>query len=123
MEMVDKAGAVPGSKAEELGFREPGGERFTHCAGISGVSQWVQMNSAVYNGLGTSEYTLVHSRPPEEEQFWFPPYTVAKPFPVVHRDGLRKQDWSVEPYTSDELAIPLSEISSRPQGLVGEKEL
>lgn len=123
LEMMDKSSAVPGSKAEELGYSEPGEGRFTHCAGLSGVSQWVQINSAIYNGLGTSEYTLIHSQLPEEEEFWFPPYTALKPFPIVHRDGLRKQNWNVESYSHDEMKMSISDLSIRPKGLVSEKDL
>ena len=35
LEMVEKFTAMPGSKAEEFGFGEPGTERFTNCSGMA----------------------------------------------------------------------------------------
>ena len=123
LEMSEKFSAMPGAKAEEFGFGEPGTERFTNCSGMAQVSQWVQINSAIHNGLGTSEYELVTSVPADEADFWFEPYKPTNPWGKVHRKGMQKQDWSIEPYTYDNLQMSFVEMSLRPGGMAAEREL
>jgi hypothetical protein len=123
LEMVEKFAAMPGSTAEEFGFGEPGTERFTNCSGMAQVSQWVQINSAIYNGLGTADYELVTSVPAEEADFWFEPYKPSNPWGAVHRDNMRAQDWTVEPYSHKNLQLSFVEMSTRPKGMVAEREL
>ena len=123
LEMTEKLAVSPGSKADELGFGEPGTERYTNASGMAQVSQWVQINSAIYNGLGTSEYELVNSVVADEAEFYFPPYSPDNPWGKVHRDGFRAQDWTVEPYSYDNLQISFIEMSMKPKGKVAEREL
>ncbi|MDY7076777.1 MAG: DUF362 domain-containing protein [Chloroflexota bacterium] len=123
LEMAEKFAVTPGSKADEFGFGEPGTERFTNCSGMATVSQWVQINSAIHNGLGTSEYELVVSEPAEEFDFWFEPYTPENPWGLVHREGMQAQDWKVGPYTHDNLEMSFIEMSMKPHGMVAEREL
>jgi uncharacterized Fe-S center protein len=123
LEMVEKFTAMPGSKAEEFGFGEPGTERFTNCSGMAQVSQWTQINSGIHNGLGTADYELVTSVPAEEMDFWFAPYKPSNPWGAVNRDGMRAQDWTVEPYSHKNLQMSFVEMSTRPGGMVAEREL
>jgi len=124
LEMAESLSAMPGSKADDFGFGEPDTERFTNCSGMAQVSQWVQINSAIYNGLGTSEYELVISEPADEFGFWFKPYTPAKPWGAVNREAMQSLDWTLElPYTYDNLRMPFVEMSLRPQGMVAERDL
>jgi hypothetical protein len=122
LEMTEKIAVTPGAKAEEFGFGEPGTERFTNCSGMATVSQWVQMNSAIFNGLGSSEYELITSEPADEFGFWFEPYTLENPWGVVHREAMQAQDWTVVPYTYDNLQLSFIEMSMKPHGLVAERE-
>ncbi len=123
LEMTEQRSATPGSKADDLGFGEPGTERFTNCSGMAGVSQWAQIHSGMYNGLGTSEYELVLSQPAEELDFWMKPYTPANTWGMVHREAMRKMDWSIEPYTYADLQLSMIEMSLKPKGKVAEREL
>jgi uncharacterized Fe-S center protein len=124
LEMSEARAAVPGSKAEELGFAEPGTERFTNCAGFAGVSQWAQINSAIYNGLGTSEYELIISSPAADDtEFWMKPYTPENPWGWVHRKEHHKIDWKVEPFTHRDLQFSMIDMSVKPKGKVAEREL
>jgi hypothetical protein len=123
LEMAEKFAAIPGSKAMDLGFGEPGDERFTNCSGMAQVSQWVQINSGIHNELGTSEYKLITSEPADEVEFYFSPYSPSNPWGVVHREGLRALDWKVEPYSYDNTRMSFIEMATKPKGMVAEKEL
>ena len=123
LEMAEKFAVTPGSKAEELGFGEPGTERFTNCSGMAQVSQWVGINSAIHNGLGTSEYELVNSEVGDEAEFYLPPYSPSNPWGAVHREGMVAGDWTVEPYSYDNLKMSFIEMSMKPKGMVAEREL
>jgi len=124
LEMTEQAVGTPGSKADDFGFGEPGSERFTNCSGFAGVSQWVQVNSGIYNGMGTSEYELVISKPAEEFDFWMKPYTPTNTWAMVNREALRKMDWSVDlPYSHKDLQMSMVEMGLKPQGKVAEREL
>ncbi|OQB26026.1 MAG: hypothetical protein BWY10_02338 [Chloroflexi bacterium ADurb.Bin180] len=119
LDMTEHVLATPGSKADELGFSEPGTERFTHVSGMAGVSQYVQINSGIYNGLGTSEYKLIVSDPvANDEEFWMKPYTAANVWGQVHREELRKLDWNVGRFFHDDLQMSMVEMSLKPKGRV-----
>ena len=90
---------------------------------MAGISQWAQIHSGEFNGLGTSEYVLVTSQPADELDFWMKPYSPSNPWGVVHRDAMRKMDWTVEPYTHADLQLSMVEMSLKPKGKVGEREL
>jgi uncharacterized Fe-S center protein len=124
LEMTEQVLGTPGSKADDFGFGEPGTERYTNCSGFAGVSQWVQINSGIYNGLGTSEYELVTSHPAEEFDFWMKPYTPTNTWGRVNREALRQLEWAAEyPYTHRDLQMSMVEMSLKPQGKVAEREL
>jgi uncharacterized Fe-S center protein len=124
-EMSEQSVVEPGSKADEFGFSEPGTERFTNCSGIAKLSQWIQINAAVFNGLGTSEYELVTSEPGEEFEFWMSPYTPANPWGSVHKEAMQalRDKWLVEPYTHDLIQMPYVEMTLKPRGKVAERDL
>jgi hypothetical protein len=61
--------------------------------------------------------------PADEADFWFEPYKPTNPWGKVHRKGMRHQDWSVEPYTYDNLRMSFVEMSLRPGGMAAEREL
>ncbi|MDY7039685.1 MAG: DUF362 domain-containing protein [Chloroflexota bacterium] len=124
LEMTEARAGMPGSSADDFGFSEPGTERFTNCASMAKVSQWVQINSGIHNGLGTSEYELVISQPAEEYDFWMKPYTPDKPWGFVNREALSKGDWKPEyPFTYEITQLSMAEASLKPKGKAGEKEL
>jgi uncharacterized Fe-S center protein len=124
LEATEHIAANAGSKADDLGFGEPGTERFTNCGGMAGVSQWAQINSGVYNRMGSSEYELITSKPGDETDFWMKPYTPSNVWGKMHRKGIRKQDWHIDyPYTHKDLQLSMVDLSVKPTGKVGEKEL
>ncbi len=124
LEMTEAMVAMPGSKADDFGFSDPDTERFSNCSSMAQVSQWVQINSGIYNGLGTSEYELVLSELPEEFDFWFKPYTPEYPWGYANRNELRKANWRPEyPYAFDETQVSMAELSLKPKGKVGEREM
>jgi uncharacterized Fe-S center protein len=119
LEAVEASAGMPESKAEEFGFVEPGTERFTNLCALSKTSQWAQINAAVYNRLGTSEYNLIVSEPASEYEFWFEPYTPDNPWGYVNREWVAKQNWKPEyPYCYDGLRLSLTELSIKPKGKV-----
>lgn len=118
LEMAEQVVALPGSKAEELGFSEPGTERFTHASSMAGISQWVAINSGIHNGVGTSEYKLILSDPAPEEEFWFKPYTPSNTWGKVNREAMRKLDWNVGHFFYDDLQRSMIEMSLKPKGKV-----
>jgi uncharacterized Fe-S center protein len=124
LEMAESFVATPGSKAEDLGFGDPGTERFTNLSSMAQVSQWAQIHSAIYNGLGTSEYELVVSQPGPETDYWPEMYSVERPWSVVNRNGIRGGNWELDlPYTFDEARLSLALASLKPKGKAGEREL
>ena len=123
LEMSEARAGMPGAKADELGFGEPGSERFTNTSGMAQVSQWAQINSGIQNGLGTSEYELIHSVPADETDFYFPPYGPANPWGLVHKEGMQKGNWHFEPYSYDNLQMSFVEMSTRPPGMASERDI
>ncbi len=124
LEMTEQHAAMPGSAADDFGFSEAGTERFTNCASMAKVSQWVQINSGVYNGLGSSEYELVISEPAEEFDFWMEPYTPDKPWGFLNKGPLSRGNWKVEyPYTYDDMQLSMVEMVVKPKGKVSEREI
>jgi uncharacterized Fe-S center protein len=124
LEMTEQYTAMPGSKADDFGFGDPGTERYTNCSSMAKVSQWVQINSGVYNGLGDSAYEFIISEPAEEFDFWMEPYTAENPWGLVHKQGLRKGDWAVDyPYTFGDIRLSMVEMVLKPKGKVSEREI
>lgn len=117
LEATESVHALPGSRADEMGFGEPGTERFTHCSSQIGVSQWVQINAGVYNGLGTSEYNLIVSEPGPEFDFWMKPYTPESVLGYVKREELRQANWAPDyPFTHEAYRVSKAELSAKPKG-------
>ncbi len=124
LEATEAVSGMPGSKADDFGFGDPGTERFTNCSSMAKVSQWAQINAGVYNGLGTSEYNLIISEPAPEADFWPKPYSPANTWSQVHRDALRAGNWAPEyPYTYDRVQLSMTELSLKPAGKVREIEI
>jgi uncharacterized Fe-S center protein len=121
LEAVEALQGIPGSKADDLGFGDAETERFTNCSSMAKISQWAQVNAAVFNGLGTSEYNLIVSEPGPELDFWPEPYTPENPWGFFNRKGLRKGNWTPDyPYTHETIQLSLPEIYMRPKGKVKE---
>ena len=123
IEACENLVAVPGSKADTIGLSEPNTERFTNVSSMAQLSQWQQINAAVYNGLGTSEYILVESEPLSNAEVtsWHFDYGPGKPVGRVYRDLIRSANWDLggapasnEPRISEEL------LSVKPNGIVKE---
>ena len=124
LEMAEASTGMPGSKSDDFGFGDPGTERFTNLSSMATVSQWAQIHSGIYNGLGTSEYELITSKPAPEYDFWMPKYSPEKPWGYVNRKGLHSGEWKPEyPYSHDRPRISLAEASLKPKGKAGEREL
>jgi uncharacterized Fe-S center protein len=122
LEMSEAVLATPGSKADELGFGEPGTERFTHTSGMAGVSQWVAINSGIHNGVGTSEYNLILSDPvANDSEFFMKPYAPCNVWGKVHREAMRGLDWNVGRFFHDDLQMSMVEMSLKPKGKVADE--
>lgn len=120
IEAAEAARAVPGSGADKYGFGEPNTERFTNCSSMAKISQWAQINAAVFNGLGNSEYVLVKSKTSYCADFKFPRYKYASYY-MVHKDVYK--DISVEPgpYAYENVPrLTMADQSKKPVGKVGE---
>lgn len=120
LEACEAARVVPGSKAEEFGFSDPNTDRFTNCSSSWKVSQWTQINAAVFNGMGSSEYVLVESKPGNEVDFWFPRYTPERTFYDVHKEAFKKDDFRFDKFYYDEQRLPDEVLFRRPAGMVGD---
>ena len=120
IEASEAVSAVPGSKADEYGFGEPNTERFTNCSSFAKVSQWAQINSAMYNGLGTSEYTLVKSKTVPCTDFLFPRYQNTT-YMEVHKDAYKNISMDCGDYAySAEPRLVIEAQGKKPVGKVGE---
>lgn len=122
LEACEAANIVPGSKAEEFGFADPNTDRFTNCSSALKVSQWAQINSAVFNGLGSSEYVLVESVPGPDTDYWMKPYTPEDTFYMQKSKYFAKMEekFSWDKYYYDEKRLSDEALFRRPTGLVGE---
>jgi len=124
LEMTEALHGMPNSKADEFGFGDPETERFTNCSSMAKTSQWAQINSGIYNGLGTSEYELILSKPGPETDFWMKPYTLDNPWGWANKKHLVKGQWAPEyPFSFDDLQMSMVELCCKPKGKVSEKEL
>jgi uncharacterized protein len=119
IEMSESKSGMQDSQAEEFGFGDPGTERFTNVSSMAKTSQWSQINAAVYNGLGTSAYTLVESETALAEEFWFPPYRPDHVFGAVHKNALRTGNYDPGDYVHAEPQVPLEELFIKPKGKMG----
>ena len=120
LEACEAAAVVPGSKAEDFGFTDPNTDRFTNCSTPNKVSQWCQINSAVYNGLGSSQYELVESEPGPEVDYWCKPYTPENTWYMVNRNAFANQGFKFDKFYLDEQQVPNEELFKRPAGVVGD---
>lgn len=120
LEACEAAQVVPGSKAEEFGFSDPNTDRFTNCSTANKVSQWTQINSAVYNGLGSSEYELIESVPGPETDYWLKPYTPDNTWYMVHAKEFGKIDFDFGKFYHDEQKVPNEVLFKRPKGMIGD---
>lgn len=121
LEACEAAAVIPGTAADQPGLTEPNSERFTHVSSMAQVSQWAQINAAVYNGLGSSEYTLVESEPLSEAEVtsWITDYGPGKPVSYVYRDLIRRANFDTEGVVAvDEPRLPNEELYKRPAGIV-----
>ena len=124
LEATETVSAVKGSTADDLGYSDPGTERFTNVSAMAKVSQWSQVNAGVYNGLGTSEYNLIVSQPAPEMDFWPKPYTAENVWGYVHREGLRKGNWTPElPFRYESPKLSMPELYLKPKGKAKEMEI
>ena len=117
LEACEAASIVPGSKAEEYGFADPNTDRFTHVSSATQVSQWSQINAAVFNGIGSSEYTLVESEPAPESDFWFAPYTPDNTIYDVYREQWKADRFDYGDCYYDDKRLSKEELYRRPAGL------
>lgn len=125
LEATEEVAAVPGSSADEFGLAAPQTERFTNCASMAKVSQWAQINAAVYNGLGSSEYMLVQSEPLDSDlvDHWISPYSPQNPYGYVNREILRNVDWDTTDMAYAEPQLGLPDLHKKPNGKLGECSL
>lgn len=123
IEAAEATQANPGSVADEYGFGEPNTERFTNCSSMAKISQWAQINSAVYNGLGSSEYVLVKSKTEPCVDFKFPRYKDAT-YQAVHKDVYKNISADPGDYTYGPLPrLDLALQSVKPTGKVDEIDI
>jgi uncharacterized protein len=121
LEATEAVAGTPGAKADDFGFGEPGSERFTNCSSMAKVSQWAQINTGVYNGLGTSEYNLIISEPAPEYDFWMKPYSPENPWGYANREALQAGNFKPDvPFTYESLRLSMTELSIKPKGKVRE---
>jgi uncharacterized Fe-S center protein len=122
IEAAEALAAVPGSAADEFGFGAPNTERFTNCSSMAKLSQWSQLNAAVYNGLGTTEYNLVQSEVADEAAWWFPPYSPGNPFTAANKGVYGKIDMDPGDYCYDykNPRLPMDKLGVKPKGKAGE---
>ncbi len=121
IEAAEAMTAVPGSAASEYGFGEPNTERFTNCSSMAKLSQWAQLNAAVYNGMGDTEYVLVNSVTEFTEAFNFPPYTMAEPYTHVHKEIYKGINMDPGDYAYGKLPrLAMEEQSKKPKGKLKE---
>lgn len=130
IEASEELYAVPGSQADVMGLSEPNTERFTNCSSMAKLSQWGQINAAIYNGIGTSEYTLIESEPFSEYEVktMYLPYAPhpEKVLSYVNREYVKRQNFDVEAdgvIAADEPRIAKSQLYAKPTGKVGEMSI
>lgn len=120
LEACEASRIVPGSRAEDFGFADPNTDRFTNCSTSNKVSQWTQINAAVFNGMGTSEYVLVESVPGEESDYWLPPYTPEDTFYMQKNKYFKDYKFTWGDYYYEAQRVSNAELFKRPSGMVGD---
>ena len=125
IEAAEARAAVPGSKADEYGFGAPNTERFTNCTTAAKTSQWAQINSAVYNGLGTSEYNLVKSEPLPANTFLPEMWTLTDNLFSRYKAFYSTVDMDCGDYAyaMDDIKMTREELANKPKGKVGEQSI
>jgi uncharacterized Fe-S center protein len=125
VEAEEDESVTPGSAADTDKTRAPHTERFTNASSMAHQGQWEQINTACYNGLGTTEYTLVHSKAAPDSDFILPPYTMDKDFYAMHKDEYKNISVDVGDYSYDvnNPNVPLETLRKKPVGKVGEETL
>lgn len=120
IEMAESKQANPGSVAEEYGFGEPNTERFTNCSSMAKISQWAQLNAAVYNGLGDTEYVLVNSKTEPCNDFKFPRYQNTT-FMMQHKEEYKNINMDPGDYAYSKIPrLDMGAQSTKPKGKVKE---
>lgn len=122
IEAAEDVTALPNSAADEYGFGEPNTERFTNCSSVAKVSQWAQLNAAVYNGMGDTEYVLVNSKTQMCDDFLMPPFTTDKPFTHLAKDAYASISMNAGDYAHPGKLprLPMDEQAMKPKGKVKE---
>ena len=123
VEMAEELSGISGSMADDLGLAEPGSERFTNASSIAKVSQWAQINAAAYNGIGTPSYNLIDSKPAEEFEFWFGPYTPDNVMSYHNKEGLAAGDYNPGDFAYAEPKMSLEALSVKPEGMKERKTM
>ena len=121
LEACEAASVNPGSAFDVPGLAEPNSDRFTHGSSLAKVSQWSQINSGVFNGIGTSEYELVESEPLSEAEVssWIQDYDFTNPIGKRYREQIRRFSFDTEGVPAvSEPRLPLEDQFKRPAGLV-----
>ncbi len=116
LDAVVASQGTPGSAAEDWGVMEAGDHKFAHASGVSpdviGMSEEIQIKTAVKNGLGSSEYELVEVEPHDTNHAYLDPmdrrtiglkygplYQRENPFPDEWHNGMgfdRKTEIDIE---------------------------
>ena len=100
IDKVIETTGTSGSAAEDFEVSEPGVRKFEACSPVlSGMSEEMQINTGVINGLGSVDYELVEVAEKEATNFVFPPdsryvgvryrkhFEKIPPFPYDRHDG------------------------------------
>ena len=120
LEACDSMDVVPGSQAVEMGFTKPGEEKFTNVSSPFKISQWYMINSAIYNGIGSSEYVLVESEPVEDDTDLGPlGYSQYRPAASCSREAWQaNKDWDPHDPWYEKQKLSFDELAVRPKGKI-----
>lgn len=120
IEMAESKDANPGSVADEYGFGAPNTERFTNCSSMAKISQWAQLNAAVYNGIGDTEYVLVNSKTVPDRSFAFPRYK-DKMYPATHKEAYKNINMDPGDFAFSKIPrLDMGAQFTKPKGKVSE---
>lgn len=126
IEAAEAEVAIPGSVADEYGFSAPNTERFTNCSSMAKQSQWQQINTAVFNGVGSSEYELVYSKVIDPNSpDWQPPMRRNDNCFLSYKDVIASGEWEPGDYAYDPFhpKMPYEELNKKPKGKVTEMDI
>ena len=121
LEAAEAAQAIPGSAVDNPELAKPNSDRFTHASSMAHVSQWAQINAAVYNGIGSSEYVLVESEALSEAEVnsWIQDYSFSNPLGKRFREQIRRANFDTEGVIAvSEPRLPNEQLFARPAGQV-----